>query len=72
MTWCEIAIALVGLGTIVLVSHLFAQLGAVMLGVGVVMMTAPLVWRFFRSFWRLGAEIGSELQVASTLVPSSA
>ena len=43
-----------------------------MLGVGVVMMTAPLVWRFFRFFWRLGAEIGLELQVASTLVPSPA
>ena len=50
MIWCEIAIALIGLGTIVLVSHLFAQLGAVMLGVGVVLMTAPLVWRFFRFY----------------------
>jgi len=36
------------------------------------MMTAPLVWRFFRFLWRLGAEIGLELQVASTLVPSPA
>lgn len=70
--WCEIALVLIGLGTIGLLSRLFAQVGAAMLGVGVVMITAPLVWRFFRFFYRLGANIGMEIRVASTPVPSPA
>ena len=70
--WYEVAVLSTGLGTIVLVSRLCTPLGAVLLSIGVVMLTAPLAWRFLRFFWRLGAEIGSELRVASTSVPTPA
>jgi hypothetical protein len=70
--WLLIAVALVVVGACLLAGHLSAQAGAVMLGIGVVMMTAPLVWRILRFFYRLGAEMGAELRVASTPVPSPA
>jgi hypothetical protein len=72
MIWCEVALLLIGLGTIILVSHLSAQLGAMMLGAGIAMIAAPLGWRFLRIFWRLGADISSELRVASTPIPTPA
>lgn len=70
--WFKIAVALIGLGTIVRVSHLFAQLGAVMLGIGIVMILSAAMWWWLRLCGRAGAEIGSELRVASMPVPSPA
>jgi len=37
MIWFKIALTLIGLGTILVVTHVFAQPGAVMLGVGLLM-----------------------------------
>jgi len=72
MLWYEIALVLIGLGTIALVSHLFTQAGGVLLGVGLSMIAVPLVWGYARFFWRLGATIGTEVRVATTPVPSPA
>ena len=72
MLWCEISLALIGLGTIALASHLFTQAGAVLLGVGLLMIAVPLVWGYGRFCWRLGATIGTEVRVATTPVPSPA
>jgi hypothetical protein len=72
LIWCQIAIVMIGLGAVSLLNHLLSQLGVAFVCVGVVMVTAPLVWRFFRYFWRLGEEIGLELRVASTPLPSPA
>jgi hypothetical protein len=68
----KIAFALVGLGTIILTTDLSRQLGAVTLGIGVVMLIAPLVWRYLRFCWQLGATIGNELQLAITPLPTPA
>jgi len=43
-----------------------------MLGVGVVMILSAARWWWIRLCWRAGAEIGSELRVASAPVPSPA
>lgn len=70
--WYEVAVLLIGLGTIVLLTRLFTPLGGVLVSLGSIMIAVPVLWWFIRLGWRIGGEIWRELEVASTPVPTPA